>query len=374
MAYRVIIIEKDQDLLDDMIVVLRRSPDFEVAATYRNANAAINPSSMFHPDLFLMNVDDDDETVEILPDFVARFPGAFILGMMSRWDSLTARNVMEGGATGCILKPFLAKDILEYLQLYSARGQRKPARLISFFSPKGRAGRTTLAAVLALLIAEKTGERVALIDADLQFGDLPIFFDVEPKRTVVDATQDISLLTPVTFAPYFHPIKEGVSLLSSPERPEYAELVAPEALTDVVMMSGNIFRYVLVDLPAGFNPVTLNVCRISDVVFVTTMINSGFEVKHARKTMEMFAAQDDGRRKVHTVFTRVNPFTEEQRLKISLNLGFPVDVMIPNEYRMISVANSGRLAKGLPMDTLLMKTISGMADKIIDSASGGEES
>lgn len=370
MAYRVIIIEKDQELLDDMIVVLRRSPDFEVAATYRNANAAINPSSMFHPDLFLMNVDDDDETIEILPDFVARFPGAFILGMMSRWDPLTARNVMEGGATGCILKPFLAKDILEYLQLYSARGQHKPARLISFFSPKGRAGRTTLAAVLALLIAEKTGERVALIDADLQFGDLPIFFDVEPKRTVVDATQDISLLTPVTFAPYFYPIKEGVSLLSSPERPEYAELVAPEALTDVVLMSGNIFRYVLVDLPAGFNPITLNVCRVSDVVFVTTMINSGFEVKHARKTMEMFAAQDDGRRKVHTVFTRVNPFTEEQRQKISLNLGFPVDVMIPNEYRMISVANSGRLAKGLPMDTLLMKTISGMADKIIDAGGG----
>lgn len=349
-----------------MVVTLRRSPDFEVAATYKNANAAINPSSMFHPDLFLMNVDDDD-SIEIIPDFVARFPGAFILGMMSNWDALTARNVMQGGATGCILKPFTAKDVLEYLQLYSARGQRKPARIISFFSPKGRAGRTTLAAILSLLLAEKTGERVALIDADLQFGDLPIFFDVEPKRTVVDATQDIALLTPVTFAPYFFPIKDGVSLLSSPERPEYAELVAPEALTDVVLMSGNIFRYVLVDLPAGFNPITLNICRISDVVFVTTMINSGFEVKHTRKTMEMFAAQDDGRRKVHTVFTRVNPFTEEERLKISLNLGFPVDVMIPNEYRMISVANSGRLAKGLPMDTLLMKTISGMADKIIDA-------
>ena len=44
--------------------------------------------------------------------------------------------------------------------------------------------------------------------------------------------------------------------------------------------------------------------------------------------------------------------------------------MIPNEYKMISVANSGRLAQGLPTDTLLMTTISGMADKIIKS---GEE-
>ena len=365
MAYRAIVVEDNPEILDKIVSTLRRSPDFEVASTYKNAHAAINPAGMFKPNLFLLNVE-DGESIELLPDFVSKFPGSFILGTMGQWDPFLAQRALEGGATGCILKPMTARDILEYLQLYSIRGERKPARLISFFSPKGRAGRTTLAAILALLIAEKTGERVALIDADLQFGDLPIFFDLEPKRTVVDATQDIKLLTPVTFAPYFYPIKDNVELLSSPDRPEYAELVAPESLTEVVMMAGNIFRYVLVDLPSGFNPVTLNICRISNVVFVTTMINSGFEVKHAKKTMEMFDSQADGRRKVHAVFTRVNPFTEENRQKIADQLGYPVDVMIPNEYRMISVANSGRLAQGLPRDTLLMKSISEMADKIID--------
>ena len=368
MAYRAIVVDDDPNMLDSIVNTLRRSADFEVASSYGHASAAINPAAMFHPDLFLLNVE-DEETLNMVPDFVDKFPGAYILGTMNQWDPIIARKTSEGGATGCILKPLTARDILEYIQLYSIRGQRKPAKLISFFSPKGRAGRTTLAAILALLIAEKTGERVALIDADLQFGDLPIFFDLEPKRTVVEATQDIKLLTPVSFAPYFYPIKDGVELLSSPDRPEYAELVAPESLTEVVMMAGNIFRYVLIDLPSGFNPITLNVCRVSNLVFVTTMINSGFEIKHAKKAMEMFDSQADGRRKVHAVFTRVNPFTEEQRQKISDQLGYPVDDMIPNEYKMISVANSGRLAKGLPMDTLLMKTISGMADKIIASAS-----
>lgn len=364
MAYRVIVIEKESEALDSIISKLRRSPDFEIAATYKSVNAAINPSGMFKPNLFLLNVE-DDAALDMMPDFVGKFPGAYVLGMMNQWDPFIVKDAMGSGATGCILKPFAAKDILEYLKLYSARGERKPAKVISFFSPKGRAGRTTLAAILALLIAEKTGERVALIDADLQFGDLPIFFDVEPQRTVVDATQDIKLLTPVTFEPYFFPIKEGVSLLSSPERPEYAELVSPESLVEAVMMSESIFRYVLVDLPAGFNPLALNICRISDDVFVTTMINSGFEIKHAKKTLEMFESQESDTRKVHTVFTRVNPFTEEQRQKIADSLGRPVDVMIPNEYRMISIANSGRLVKGLPMDTLLMQTISTMADKII---------
>ena len=57
--------------------------------------------------------------------------------------------------------------------------------------------------------------------------------------------------------------------------------------------------------------------------------------------------------------------TEENRQKIADQLGYPVDVMIPNEYKMISVANSGRLAQGLPEDTLLMKSIGEMADRII---------
>lgn len=366
MAYRTIVIENEPYMLDSIVATLRRSADFDIASTYKTANEAINPAGMFRPDLFLLNVE-DEETLDMVPDFVEKFSGAYVLGMMSQWDPSIADKTSMGGAAGCILKPFTAKEILEYIQLYSVRGQRKPARIISFFSPKGRAGRTTLAAILALLIAEKSGERVALIDADLQFGDLPIFFDLEPKRTVVDATQDIKLLTPVTFAPYFYPIKDGVSLLSSPDRPEYAELVAPESLTEVVMMAGSIFRYVLVDLPAGFNPVTLNVCRISNDVFVTTMINSGFEIKHTKQTMDMFMDQDDGKRKVYTVFTRVNPFTEESRKKIAEQLGYPVDVMIPNEYKMISIANSGRLAKGLPMDTLLMKTIDTIANRIIES-------
>ena len=364
MAYRVIIIEDNVDLMEDMVAVLKRSPDFEIASTYKTANAAIGPAGMFNPNLFFVNID-DPRTLEMLPAFVDIFPGAYILATMTHWDNQKAQRALEAKATGCILKPFMAKEVLEYIQLYTLRGQHKPAKVISFFSPKGRSGRTTLAALLSLLIAKKTGERVALIDADLQFGDLPIFFDVTPKRTVVDATQDVRLLTPMTFAPYFTPIKEGVSLLASPERPEYAELVSSENLIETVMLTGNIFRYVLVDLPSGFNPLSLEVSRISNLVFVTTMINSGFEVNHVRKTMEMFDSQFSEKRKVRTVFTRVNPFTEEQRQKIAQSLHYPVNVMIPNEYRMISIANSGRLSSGLPEDTLLMKTISKMADKII---------
>ena len=366
MAYQVILIENEPEMMNELLVPLRRSGEFTVAATYRNAMAAIGQAAMFRPNLFLINVE-DDEALGMIDEFVESFPGAYILGTMSVWDANRAGKVLAGGANGCVLKPFSAQDVLDALQLYSIRGVRKPSQVISFFSPKGRAGRTTLAAILALLLAEKTGERVALIDADLQFGDLPIFFDATPKRTIIDASQDIKLLTPMTFEPYFFPIKNNVALLSSPDRPEYAEMVSPDNLIDIVQMATNIFRYVLIDLPAGFNPLAIKVCQLSTTVYVTAMINTGFEVKHVRKAMEMFEAQKHPGREVRTVFTRVNPFTEEERQKIAAELGFPVNDMLPNEYRMVSIANSGRLSQGLPMDTVLMRTISDMADNLIRS-------
>lgn len=364
MAYQVILIESNQAAMNEIILPLKRSPEFTVAATYTSAHAAIGQASMFQPNLFLMDVEDDEE-LEMLPAFADLFPGAYILGMMTVWDSQRAYHSLCGGAMGCILKPFSAQDLLKSLQLFTARGAHRAGRIVSFFSPKGRAGRTTLAAILALLIAEKTGEKVALVDADLQFGDLPIFFDATPKRTIIDAAQDIKLLTPITFEPYFYPITAKVSLLSSPDKPEYAELVTPSSLVEVVRLTENLFRYVLVDLPAGFNPLAINVCKISNLVYVTAMINTGFEVRHVKKAMEMFASQATAAREIRTVFTRVNPFTEEERHKIERELGSSVDDMIPNEYKMISIANSGRLSHSLPKDTLLMRSISAMADHII---------
>lgn len=363
MPYRVVIVEEEPELLKDMQQVFHRSPDFEIAATYTTAASALGQAGMFAPNLFMIDLDSDSLS-ETVPAFRQIFPDAILLGTFEEWDGVFAKQAVDAGANGCIQKPFTADELLDHLRLYARRGKVKPATLISFFSPKGRAGRTTLAALLALLIAEKTSERVALIDGDLQFGDLPIFFDVEPKRTVVDAAQDIRLLNPVTFESYFHPIKDKVALLASPDRPEYAELVSPEALTEVVLLSENIFRYVLVDLPAGFNPLALNICRISDHVFIMTMINSGFEVTHAKKTLDMFATQADVRRAVHSVFTRVQPFNDEQRNKIAAQLTYPVDFMIPNEYKMISVANSGRLAYGLPKESLIMQSVEGIADQI----------
>ena len=366
MAYQVILVEDDSAMLDDMIAILRNSTDFNLAATFKSVNDAVGQSSIFRPDLFLIDVDSAD-ALKNIPVFVDIFPDAKILGLVSNWVADIAASVIDAGALGCIIKPFAAQDILDAIELYEKRGRRGLSRIISFFSPKGRAGRTTIAAILGLQISELCDERVALIDADLQFGDLPIFFDIEPKQTVVEAAQDVKMLNPLNFKPYFHHVQKNLYLLSSPDRPEYAELVDNQSLVDVVRLSCNLFKYVLIDLPAGFNPISIEMSQLSDTIVFMAMINNGFEVQHMKRALEVSQSLRDGaeKKRIYAVFSRVNPCNEEQKRKIEQQLGYPVDVILPNEYKMISLANSGRIAKGLPTDSLLMKTLTGIASNII---------
>ena len=362
--YRTIIVDSNRRQSEALGLALRNSKDFEVLASYTSPDSALGQSTIYNPSLFLVDAD-RPEFMEMLPAFVDLFPNAEVLAMITVWDANTAYEVQKTGAVGTILKTYRPEEIDETIKLGKHRGKPDPARTICFFSPKGRAGRTTLAALMALNIVDKTHETVALIDADLQFGDLPIFFDIEPQHTIVDAVHDIKLLTPITFSSYFHEIKKNLYMLSSPDRPEYAELIDAETLIEIVKLAGHCFRYLLIDLPTGFNPISLAVSNFCDTNFVVSMINTGLEAEHMRRSLDMFRERKMQNKENYPIFTRVNPCTEEERFKLEMQIGYPLTSIFPNEYNLVSMANSGRIMKDLPRSSVLMQKIEELSNKII---------
>lgn len=364
MNYRTIIVDSNRRQSEALALALRNSKDFEVLSSYTSPESALGQSSVYNPTLFLVDADNPD-FMEMLPAFVDLFPQTDVLAMTTGWDPDIAYEVQKTGAVGTILKTYRPEEIDETIKLGNKRGKPDPARTICFFSPKGRAGRTTLAALLALNIVQKSNETVALIDADLQFGDLPIFFDIEPQHTIVDAVHDIKLLTPVTFASYFHEIKKNLYMLSSPDRPEYAELIDAETLIEIIKMAGHCFRYLLIDLPTGFNPISLAVSNFVDANFVVSMINTGMETEHMRRSLDMFRERKMQNKDNYPIFTRVNPCTEEERFKLEMKIGYPLTSIFPNEYNLVSMANSGRIMKDLPKSSVLAQRIDELSNRII---------
>ena len=76
-------------------------------------------------------------------------------------------------------------------------------------------------------------------------------------------------------------------------------------LEAVIKMAKAAFKYVLVDVPPGFNPTSIAAAEMSNCTYVVAMLNGGYEIKHVQRSLDVFEAWDDFEDRVRVVFTRV---------------------------------------------------------------------
>ena len=149
-------------------------------------------------------------------------------------------------------------------------------------------------------MAAKTNEPVAVIDADTQFGDMTVFFNLTPQSTIVEAVRDISFLSPVTLRTYFTDTGRNLQVLCGTSKPDMAETITIEGFTSLVKMSRNLYKYILIDIPSGFSDISATACELSDKTIITTMVNGGYEVQHMKRALEIFKAWDHYQERLDT--------------------------------------------------------------------------
>lgn len=367
MDYQVILIENNRLMLERLSSVIRATSGFNLIARYQLAGDALGQGAMFNPNIILLDIDVTGN-LGLISEFAATFPKAALLCISSHWDAKDAAQIVKAGAKGYLVKPFTSEEFLEAVQTFGKSGMALGSEVLAFFSPKGKSGKTTLIANLAMSLANKTGEAVGIIDADLQFGDMAVFFNLEPKSTIVEATRDIKFLSPITLNAYFVSVPEAekIHVLCGTKKPEYAELVEIATFEDTVHMAQSLFRYVLIDLPPGFNPITLAAAELASTTYVMAMVGGGYEVLHMKRALEIFKAWPDYQSRVKTIFTRVSPCTDEEREILESELEYPVSAILPNEYLLVSAAaNNGRMAVDIQPDTPLSQNINRLSEDII---------
>ncbi len=367
MAYRVILVESNRLMLERLSSVVRNTKDFELVSRYQRAGDALGQGGMFKPDLILLDIDEADN-LSMLEDFTQSFPNADVICLSAKWAPSDSESIARAGAKGFLIKPFTSEELQEAIRTFNRSGLSVGSNVIAFFSPKGKSGKTTLIANLGMALAQKTGQQVGVIDADLQFGDMSVFFNLSPKTTIMEAVRDINFLSPVTLNSYFLPIAENLRVLCSTKRPEYAELIDIKAFTEVVDMARSMYRYVLIDIPSGFTPISIATAEASDTTYLVTMINGTFEIQHMRRALEIFKAWPDYEDRVRTIFTRVEPCDSNEQNKLAEALGYPKVSVIPNEYMLVSsAANNGQMAILEQPDSKFARFVNQLADDIIGS-------
>ena len=140
---------------------------------------------------------------------------------------------------------------------YSRPSEEIKSKVITVFSTKGGVGKTTLASNLAVSIARHSKKKVALVDLDLQFGDIAIMLNVTVKNTISDLIKEINQLDTDLMDEYLVTHFSGVRVLPAPIKPEYAEYITAGHVEKIIKTLKENYHYIIVDSSASFHETVL---------------------------------------------------------------------------------------------------------------------
>jgi pilus assembly protein CpaE len=259
-------------------------------------------------------------------------------GFMSRIVAAGAEDVVmlpdtAGGAAPADRERVSAAVLLA-LEKAMARRRRTaqqgvPGRMVTVVGPKGGAGKTLIPCSLALSLA-KAGQRVVLVDLDLQFGDVGLALGIPPGQTIYDLATSAGSLDDEKLNGYLAQHPSGAHVLLAPKRPDHASAITVDFLRDLYAVLRRTEDWVIVDTPPGFTPeVIASVDASSDVCMVAAL--DSLSLKNTKLGLETLDRMGFDPRRIKLVLNRADSgisLTQDDAAAIT---GCSPDVAVPSD-------------------------------------------
>ncbi|HET7636506.1 MAG TPA: hypothetical protein VFK93_02380 [Candidatus Limnocylindria bacterium] len=193
---------------------------------------------------------------------------------------------LEAGADDVVAEDFAPSELDARIEALLIRsGRLRPdtedraasaANLVTFLSPKGGVGTTTLAVNTAVLLAmgadaaTPVRPRVLLVDMDLQFGQVATHLNINPRFDLGGLAGDEPALNdPDLAASYLSEHSSGLSVLAAPVSPEADFRVTLDHVERIIGLLRPRFDVILVDSGSRLDQRTLWLLEQADThVFV----------------------------------------------------------------------------------------------------------
>jgi pilus assembly protein CpaE len=222
--------------------------------------------------------------------------------------------------------------------------QLAQGKVIVVYSPKGGAGATTLAVNLAVTLHNEETP-VALVDANLQFGDVAVFLNEQVRTSVLDLAPRVDELDKdLIYEVLIDHAASGLKVLAAPTRPEYAENVSGEQFSKVLKYLRTLFPYIVVDASSTLTDIVLAAMDLSDLIILITTQEIP-AIKNARLYLDLADVLNIDRRRILFVMNRHDKRIGITPEKIGENFKLDISTVIPFEDRTILHS----VNKGVPL-------------------------
>ena len=292
-------------------------------------------------------------SLDVIAKLTSTIKNIKIIVLSYDFESELVIKALRAGAREFLIKPLIEKDFIQAVEkmkdlILGNINDATKCKVITTFSNKGGIGKTSLAVNLAMEIANMTKEKVALIDLNMQMGDVTTFLNLEPSFDTsyvinnLDRIDETFLLS--TLEQYG---KTSLYVLADPPDIEQAEIITSDDITMLINILRNVFSYIIIDTSSSFDAKTITALDNSDLILLVSIINIP-AIRSCQRCFELFKKLGYSKDKVKLV---INRYMETDQLQIGAveeALDHKVFFKIPNNYYAIIDA----INKGFPVSDI----------------------
>jgi pilus assembly protein CpaE len=357
---RVLIVDDIAETRENIRKLLQFEADLEVVGTAKTGREAIQFSQEMSPDVVLMDINMPDmDGITATEQIRQKLPHIQVVILTVQGDANYMRRALQVGARDFLTKPPMADELtaairragivakeerVKNLQPQNVSsgtasravfaGRASQGKIIMVYSPKGGTGCTTLAVNLALALNNEE-TRTALIDTNLQFGDVAVFLNEQGKNTILDLAPRAEELDPeMVEEVMIRHAASGLHVLAAPSKPEHADKITAEQVSKLLQYFRQIYAYVVVDTTSYLTDVTLGVIDVCDII-VLVVTQDIPAIKDGRLFLDLLLTLGVPQTKVAFVMNRFDKRITITPEKVGENLKQEVVAVIPLDERVV---------------------------------------
>ena len=275
---------------ETVIRTLRFQENIEVDGTAANGVQAVQLVKELKPEVVIMDVnmpDMDGITATSLIKREVPYTQVIILTVQDDVDYI--RRAMNAGARDFLAKPPVIEELVAAVERAAEIARREKEKMplpidlgagwvriraqakgkSSPFIARAEAQAAPPWPATWLPRCRMRIHKVVIVDGNLQYGDVAVFFNVQNRTSILDLAPRVDELDVELVNEVLVTHTSGIRILS-PSRPERSELVTGPQFSQILTFLSQHYDYVIVDTAHRLNDVTLAALDTSDMIVLVT--------------------------------------------------------------------------------------------------------
>ncbi len=363
-----------------LLDTLAAYPQIRIQAEARVPEDLLKQNGKREPDLIIVDLDHQHKLPNWLGDLNQHLSHAMVMVCSYNCERDFLIQVIQLGAREFLPLPLVPADFEAALARVAAKRRRlscggSPGQMVVVTGLKGGAGVTSTAVNLAVSLAEKHPDRVALVDLGRPYPDVAKYLDQAKQTGLADLAGHLDKLDAEFVTKLFKPHEARLAILHGIDDPSDWQYLDPQAMNRFWVIVRSLFDWIVVDLGHWPDELYLKTLQEADkVLFLVDVLIPN--LKNTKNLFEMLQQAGISSEKLKLVVNRYSKGNGNGLALDNLKSSYPDQVfsILPSDFPSLSQAiNHGVPLVQVAPRSKLCRQLQNLGKELVELCTPGPE-